>query len=165
MKTHHSAMIAASRATAPSMPPKSRPSTSTGFSLIELMVTLLVVSILMAVAVPSYKSSVRKSRRTEAKTALLDLAGREERFYTTNNGIYSTSPVILGYSSTVGATFPMLVGNSYYQVNITRTAGSAGVLEAFTATAAPQGDQATDPCGTFQLTSTGAQTPTTAGCW
>ena len=57
---------------------------SRGFTLVELMVVIVIASILMAIAVPSYKNSIRKSRRTDAKTALLDLAGREERFNSTN---------------------------------------------------------------------------------
>jgi type IV pilus assembly protein PilE len=50
---------------------------SRGFTLVELMVVIVIASILMAIAIPSYKTSIRKSRRTDAKTALLDLAGRE----------------------------------------------------------------------------------------
>jgi len=50
---------------------------SRGFTLVELMVVIVIASILMAIAIPSYKNSIRKSRRTDAKTALLDLAGRE----------------------------------------------------------------------------------------
>ncbi len=73
-----------------------RPSRTTGFSLIELMVTVLIISVLVAIAIPSYIDKVRKSRRTEAKTVLLDLAGREERFFNTNNQ-YSVLPSDLGY--------------------------------------------------------------------
>jgi prepilin-type N-terminal cleavage/methylation domain-containing protein len=58
-------------------------SSMTGFTLIELMVTLVVATILLAIAIPSYLNQIRESRRTEAKTALLDLAGREETLYST----------------------------------------------------------------------------------
>jgi len=47
-----------------------------GFTLVELMIVVVIASILLAIAVPSYMTQVRESRRTEAKTALLDLAGR-----------------------------------------------------------------------------------------
>src|SRR5580658_4397423 len=93
---------------------------SSGFTLIELMVALAIASLLIAIAIPTYISEVRKSRRTEAKTALVDLAGREERFYNTNN-TYSSTPSDLGYGA-VAATFPMTVGSGYYQVNVTFTA-------------------------------------------
>ena len=54
--------------------------TQRGFTLIELMVVVVIATILVGIAVPSYMSQMRKSRRTDAKTALLELAGREERF-------------------------------------------------------------------------------------
>ena len=81
----------------------SRRTDSRGFTLVELMVVIVIASILMAIAIPSYKNSIRKSRRTDAKTALLDLAGREERFMSTN-GSYTTSFANLGYASW-GAAF------------------------------------------------------------
>ena len=56
-----------------------------GFTLIELMITIVVGVILMIIAVSSYGTQVRKSRRTDAKTAVLDLAGREERNFSTTN--------------------------------------------------------------------------------
>jgi type IV pilus assembly protein PilE len=59
--------------------------TIAGFTLIELMTTILVGSILLAIAIPSYNAQTQKSRRTEAKTALLDLASREERYNSTYN--------------------------------------------------------------------------------
>ena len=54
-----------------------------GFTLIELMVTLVIATILLTVAIPGYQSFIRKSRRTDAKTAVLDLAGREETVFST----------------------------------------------------------------------------------
>ena len=56
-----------------------------GFTLIELMITVAVVGILAAIAYPSYQDSIRKSRRADAKSALLDAAHRQERFFTENN--------------------------------------------------------------------------------
>ena len=56
-----------------------------GFTLIEMMTAVLIGAILMAIAVPSYNAQTQKSRRTEAKTALLDLAAREERYNSTYN--------------------------------------------------------------------------------
>jgi len=65
------------------------------------------------------QSQVRKSRRTEARTALLDLAAREERFFSTNSA-YTNVPANLGYAG----TFPAPVGSSYYQVNVTNATGT-----------------------------------------
>ena len=69
-----------------------------GFTLIELVIAMVIVSILAALAIPSYSAYVRKSRRTDAKNALLDMASLEERFFTTNN-TYSSTPSDLGYTN------------------------------------------------------------------
>ncbi len=56
-----------------------------GFSLIELMITVAIVGILVAVALPSYNQYVLKSNRAEGRTALLGLMQAEERYSTQNN--------------------------------------------------------------------------------
>jgi type IV pilus assembly protein PilE len=138
---------------------------SRGFTLVELMVVIVIASILMAIAIPSYKNSIRKSRRTDAKTALLDLAGREERFNSTN-GAYSVTASQLGY-----AAFPTAVGSGYYTIAApTVVAATATAVGSFSITATPVvgSDQAKDTaCGAFTLTSTGAQTVSGAAtdCW
>jgi len=133
------------------------PRTSRGFSLIELMIVVLIVSILAGIPIPSYMSSVRQSRRTEAKTALLDLAAREERFFATNNGAYTSTIANLGYSG----TWPVTVGSGYYQIQTpTITAGSTTAVATFSITAVPVpgSDQAKDlACTSFTITNTGAQ--------
>jgi type IV pilus assembly protein PilE len=145
---------------------------SAGFSLIELMVVVAIASILVAVAVPSYLYEVRKGRRTDAKTALLDMAAREERYFSTNNGVYTTTAANLGYSG----TFPVTVNNGDYTIATpTVTAGSTTAVATFSITATPVtgNDQAKDTtCASFTVTSAGAQTSqnssgtdTTSTCW
>jgi len=122
-----------------------------GFTLIELMIVITIASILLGIAVPSYTSQVRKSRRTEARTALLDLAAREERFFSTRS-VYTVVPGNLGYAG----TFPVQVGSAYYQINVTINAPGS----TFSATATPINAQAADltQCGTFTIDNTGLQT-------
>jgi type IV pilus assembly protein PilE len=137
----------------------------TGFTLIELMIVVVIASILIAIAVPSYIDKVRKSRRTEAKTALLDLAGREERFYNTGSPpAYSALLSDLGY----GVAGPTTnVGSGYYQVTISLACTGGAVAPCYTLTAVPiTADQLKDvTCLFFTLTNTGAQTATNPSCW
>ncbi len=141
-----------------------------GFTLIELMVTIAIVAILGTMAVSAYSSQVRKSRRTEARTALLDLASREERFFSTNN-VYTTSNANLGYA----AAFPQVVGSGYYNVSICvangtnpqACAGNGAAGNMFLLTATAVGAQAKDTaCATLTLDNTGQQGGTNAAtCW
>jgi len=126
-----------------------------GFSLIELMVVVAIATILFAVAVPSYLTYVRQSRRTEARTAVLDLAGREERFFSTNGAVYSVTPAQLGY-----AALPAVIGNGYYQLAVCSPAcaPSAVAAPSYTVTATSVGGQIQDrQCFSFSVDSTGRQ--------
>jgi type IV pilus assembly protein PilE len=151
---------------------KPRVTASAGFTLIELMVTIVIATVLATIAIPSYQAQIRKSRRTDAKTALLDLAGREERYNSTHNQ-YSSTPTDLGY-----AAFPATVGSNYYQININVCAGplpcttNAATGAFFSATAVAQSPQTKDAqCLNFTLDSTGAQgvsgaaIATPGDCW
>ena len=138
---------------------------SRGFTLIELMITVAIVGILAAVALPSYTRYIQKSRRNDAKTSLLDLASRQERFFTTNL-LYTGTPANLGFSG----TFPLGIPNPNaitYSINVT-VSGTGST--SFSATAAPVGPQMLDVCGTYTLNELGVQGVTGASlsatdCW
>jgi type IV pilus assembly protein PilE len=139
---------------------------SAGFSMVELMVTVVIVAILAAIAIPSYNVQIRKSRRTDAKAALLDLAGREERYFSTNNGTYTNVAANLGYTT----AFPVTIGSSYYQISTpVVAAGTPTTLASFSITATPINSQASDAgCATFTINSAGTQSATgtdSANCW
>jgi len=144
--------------------------TQSGFTLIEIMIVIVVVGILVKIAMSAYTSSVQQSRRTDAKTALLDLATREEKFYSVNNQ-YTASPTALYGAS---ASFPMSVqsgGTAYYAIQApTVTAATASTAATFTAQAnrITGTTQATDACGDFTITNTGVTgnvNSTATNCW
>jgi len=145
-----------------------------GFTLIELMVVVVIATLLLTIAIPAYMRQVRQSRRTEAKTALLDLAGREETFNATSGIGYTAAAAQLGYT-----TFNP-IGSGYYQVTVCVPASgncTAGLgmpnppaAPSYTIVATPLGIQANDTeCTAFAVDSTGQQYATgtlgTQQCW
>ena len=55
-----------------------------GFTLVELMVTLIVVAILMAIAIPTYRQSVIKGNRRAAQAFMMETISRQEQYFVAN---------------------------------------------------------------------------------
>jgi type IV pilus assembly protein PilE len=143
-----------------------KPRRVAGFSLIELMVTVAVAATLAAIVIPTYQSQIRKSRRTEARTAVMDLATREERYYSVNND-YSSSALQLGYGAADAQINGMSVGAGYYTVTVQNFAAAPPLPATFTITATAVGTQAKDTaCQAFTVDDKGTQTSAPAAdCW
>ena len=60
------------------------PPINRGFTLIELMVTVAIVAILLAVALPSFQNQLRKGHRSAAQSEMMDIANRQEQFLLAN---------------------------------------------------------------------------------
>ncbi len=117
-----------------------------GFTLIELMITVAVVAILTAIAYPSYVEQVNKSRRAEGKSAILQTASLQERFYTLNN-TYSV---------------PLKAISTNYDIKVT-----SPVADTYVITAVPLFTDG--KCGTLTYDQLGTQTVSgssdLAYCW
>lgn len=65
---------------------------SIGFTLVELMIVVAIVSILAGIAIPIYGRYVRKSRTSEAIGNLGAIAMFEETFFSENDSYVTASP-------------------------------------------------------------------------
>lgn len=142
--------------TAPNTPP---PRPAAGFTLIELMITLLVIGILSAIAYPIYEHQMIESRRTEARSALLELAAREERYYATQNA-YTTDAASLGYTG----SWPITIGSdNWYQMQqpVLSTNPPGFTLTAVPAPGSVQQQDTT--CATLSVDSAGVESSTNSG--
>jgi len=127
-----------------------------GFTTTELLIAAVVVAILMAIALPSFQSQMRKSRRTDAVNALTTVQLAQEKYRATN-----TSYAAL---TTLGFTNPYTSQDGLYTVALSGITGTG-----YTATATPVAgkSQASDSaCPSIVLAVAAGsigQTPTT--CW
>lgn len=65
--------------------------TRSGFTLIEVMITVAIVAILSAVALPSYVNYVRRGQMQEAFTNLSDYSIKMEQYYQDNRNYGTTN--------------------------------------------------------------------------
>jgi len=136
-----------------------------GFTLIELLVVVTVISILAAIALPSYNAYVLRGKRASARTAIQNMAQMQERYFTQNNGylaVVAGSTPPQGWVNYVGDTY----ASRFYDLSVGITAGTATLAPAYTITAAPANGFADSLCGSLTLTSAGLQAPTSpSDCW
>ncbi len=121
-------------------PPRQR-----GITLIELMIVMVIVAILGSIAVPSYRDYVLRSNRMEAINQLLETAACQERIYIKFNEYDDSRCDLAGGNITTP--------NGKYVVAMTETNAAQG----FSLTAAPQGGQTSDSCGSLSLTDAGVR--------
>lgn len=119
---------------------------NSGFTLIELMITVAIVAIIASIAYPSYQNSTNKARRADGQAALLDIMNAQERYFTENN-TYSTTLSDVGRT---GAT-----EKGHYVV--TAAACGSGITSCVILTATAQGVQTTD--GNLTYNSLGVKLP------
>lgn len=137
-----------------------RTASSPGFSLVEILCVLAMVALLGAVALPLYDGHVRRSRRAEARAALLQAAHRLER-EATATGTYPAGDLPASQADVAGGRYRIL--------RVAPASELDGALR-FSLQAVPLGAQTRDDCGTFTLNSTGERgllgnRAPVADCW
>ena len=104
-----------------------------GFTLIELMIVVLIVSILAAFAYPSYREQLRKSRRADAQAVLMQASQYLERVFTESGCYWQADKLCNG--ETFGFTRSPLEGTQFYEIKLTADE------DTFTLTAKPTGSE------------------------
>ncbi|MBL4868969.1 MAG: prepilin-type N-terminal cleavage/methylation domain-containing protein [Pseudomonadales bacterium] len=123
-----------------------------GFTLMELMVTVVIIGVLAAVGTPIYMEGIKKSRRADAQGSLASFASTMARYHTRNNvytgaatgGADTGSPTIFPTES------PIDSGTKFYDLTI-----EASTTTGFTLRATPKNAQAGN--GILEINSLGVK--------
>ena len=139
-------------------------SKSQGFTLVELIVVVSIVSILVSIAIPSYFSYMASARRADAKNTILTLASYQERYHS-NNGFYGSVQDLTG-----NVTLESDSGNYVMTVVCVPNAACTAATrpQQYTITATAQVQDLT--CGNYLYNQSGAITFSVANatldeCW
>ena len=126
-----------------------------GFTLIEMLIAFVILAIVLALALPSYTSVLRRGNRADVKAIMMETAQFMERYYTTNKTYLAASPL--------SAVSPKGSSGTAVKYNISWSVTPTASL--YTLQAVPANSQASDTCGTLTLSNTGAQGAATTNCW
>lgn len=120
-----------------------------GFSLIELVITLVVVGVLTAIALPGLMQQIRKTRRADAVAAVLRVQQAQERYR-------ATRPAYASSLDVDGLNLPATSPSGHYLMSSAAASGSEA--SAYVVRAQAQGPQAQDQaCRYMVLSVTGGQ--------
>ena len=128
-----------------------------GVTLMELMIVVVIVGILAAIAYPNYRQYAARAKRNEAKSALLQIAVQQERFYLQNN-TYTTDMTKLGFLGSSNVYSP----TESYRINV-----DPATANDFTATATYQNsDEEASKCLTLTINGSGVKgSGPDSDCW
>lgn len=120
-----------------------------GFTLIEMLIVLAISAMLVSFAYPAYNRYLESTRRTDAQSALVDLADRMEQYYLDHH-TYAGATIETGDSDSDVLANALSVGG-WYRLSITEQDDTYFMIQA-----TPQDTQTSDTlCQSLTLTNTG----------
>lgn len=133
-----------------------------GFTLIEVMITVVTVGILAAVAYPSYTAYVARGHRAQVKAQMVAAQQWMERYYSERYFYGDSGDSANAAANTTNTAFasqgfaqspPPGEGDARYTLGVRVDAGGQG----YRLTATRQGSMRHDRCGDPTLTHTGVK--------
>ncbi|MDO8749091.1 MAG: prepilin-type N-terminal cleavage/methylation domain-containing protein [Candidatus Omnitrophota bacterium] len=107
-----------------------------GFTIMEIMVTLIIVAIVTAIAMPLYNKTVDEMHKKEAKTALGTIRSAEQMYKIDNNNYTSATFGSDNNGNTARSTLNVdIYNNADWEYAVTGVSGT-GLAARATATAA-----------------------------
>jgi type IV pilus assembly protein PilE len=125
-----------------------------GFTLVELMVTVVIISVLAAIGYPAYTTHVTKSRRADAQQFMMQMDVRQKQILIEQRA-YATAPNALNVSSTGFSCSATRCSNQYYDITFNPAVDNTATPPSYTICATPKSNQSSD--GVLKLTSDGSK--------
>lgn len=136
-----------------------------GFTLIEMLITVVIMLVLIAIAVPSYENITRNSKRQVALRLLTDITAKQEAQWTKTRSYAATFDPLVGLTGTTlyvasnGTLATASSDSSIYRVELRDIVTVSGITRSYSLLATAVGKQAKDTaCVSMGLTSAGIKT-------